>query len=89
MGYNYLIKQKTLWEKKKLLVTSNFFFSMDVFKSCLLLMRQNKYLWSKGLTINQCRAALMKNNILYWSEYHEKNCKVQNQDQIACSAVRS
>ena len=31
-------------------VTSNFFFSHNVFKSCLLLMRQNEYLWSKGLS---------------------------------------
>ena len=39
---------KTLCEKEKLLVTSNFSFS-HVFKSCLLLMRQNEYPCSKGL----------------------------------------
>ena len=44
---------KTLWEKEKLLVTSNLSFSHNVFKSCLLLMRQNEYLWSKGLTPHQ------------------------------------
>ena len=44
-----LIELKTLWEKKKLLVTSNFSFSQKVFKSSLLLMRQNEYLLSKGL----------------------------------------
>ena len=48
-GNSYLIELKTLWEKEKLLVTSNFFFTHNVFKSCLLLMRQNEYLWSKGL----------------------------------------
>ena len=48
-GYKYLIEWKALWEKEKLLITSNFFFSLDVYKSCLLLMRQNEYLWSKGL----------------------------------------
>ena len=37
------------WEKEKLLVTSNFSFSHNVFKSCLLLMRQNEYMWNKGL----------------------------------------
>ena len=37
-GYNFLIEKKTLWEKKKLLVTSNFFFSHNVFNSCMLLM---------------------------------------------------
>ena len=31
-------------------IASNFFFSHYVFKSYLLLMRQNEYLWSKGLT---------------------------------------
>ena len=36
--------------EEKLLVTSNFSFSHYVFKSCLLLMGQNEYLWSKGLT---------------------------------------
>ena len=45
-----LIEWKTLCEKEKLLVTSNFFFSHNVYKSCLLLMHQNEYLWSKGLT---------------------------------------
>ena len=35
--------------KEELLVTSNFSFSHNVCKSCLLLMRQNKSLWSKGL----------------------------------------
>ena len=50
-GYNYLIGQKTLCEKEKLLVTNNFFFSHNVFKSCLLLIRQNEYDWSKGLKL--------------------------------------
>ena len=50
MVYNNMIEQKTLWEKEKLLVTSNFFVSHNVFKSCLLLMLQNDYLWSNGLT---------------------------------------
>ena len=49
-GYNYLIESKTLWEKEKLLIMSNFSFSHNVFKSCLLLMRQNEYLWRKVLT---------------------------------------
>ena len=48
-GYNYLIEKKTLWEKEKLLVMSNFSFSHNVFKSCQLLMRQTQYLRSKGL----------------------------------------
>ena len=51
-GYNFLIEWKTLWEKEKLLIMSNFSFSHNVLKSCLLLMRQNEYLWSKGLTLS-------------------------------------
>ena len=51
-GYNYLIELKTLWEEEKLLVTSNFSFSHNVFKSFLVLMRQNEYLWSKELTLH-------------------------------------
>ena len=49
MGYNDLIEWKTFWEKEKLLVKSKFSFSLNVFKNCLFLMRQNEYLWSKGL----------------------------------------
>ena len=30
----------------KNMITSNFFFTHNVFKSCLLLMHQNEYLWS-------------------------------------------
>ena len=56
-GYNYLVKQKTLWEKEKLFVTSIFSFSHNVFKSCRLLMLQNEYLWSKGLNILVLRNA--------------------------------
>ena len=35
---------------KEEIACCNFFFSHNVFKSCLLLMRQNEYLWSKRLT---------------------------------------
>ena len=49
-GYNYLIEQKTLWEKAKLFVTSNFPFSHIVLKNCLL-MCQIEYLWSIRLTL--------------------------------------
>ena len=49
-GYSYLIELKILSEKEKLLVTSNFSSSHNFFKSYLLLMHQNEYPWSKGLT---------------------------------------
>ena len=48
--YSCLIEEKILWEKKKLLVACKFSFSNNVFKSCLLLMRQND-LWSKTFLI--------------------------------------
>ena len=40
---------KTLWEKEKLLVTSNFTFSLSVFKRLILLTRKKKGLFGKGL----------------------------------------
>ena len=41
---------KTLWEKEKLLVTSNFSFSRSVFKRLVLQTRKNQGLFGKGLT---------------------------------------
>ena len=43
--------EKTLWEKKKLLVTSNFFFSYSVLKSLVLQTRKNQGLFGKGLKL--------------------------------------
>ena len=43
---------KTLWEKEKLLITSNFSFSLSVFKRLLLQTRKNQGLFGKGLTIS-------------------------------------
>ena len=40
---------KTLWEKEKLLVTSNFSFSHSVFKSLVMQTRKNQGLFGKGL----------------------------------------
>ena len=61
-GCNNLIELKTLWEKEKLLVTSNFSFSQNVSKSCLLLMRQNEYLWSRGLKGKEADKACVLNS---------------------------
>ena len=38
------------WKRRNCSVTSNFYFSHNVVISCLLLKRQNEYLWSKGLS---------------------------------------
>ena len=40
---------KTLWEKEKLLLTSNFSFSHSVFKGTLPQTRKNQGLFGKGL----------------------------------------
>ena len=40
--------QKTLWEKEKLLFTSNFFFSNSVFKRLVLQTHESKGLFGKG-----------------------------------------
>ena len=42
---------KTLWEKEKLLVTSNFSFSHSVFKRAVLQTRKNQGLFGKGLSL--------------------------------------
>ena len=41
----------------------DFFFSLNVFKSCLLLMHQNEYLWSEGLIKN----IILKKQNVPWS----------------------
>ena len=45
--------EKTLWEKEKLLVTSNFSFSHSVFKRPILQTRKNQGLFGKGLMVKQ------------------------------------
>ena len=45
-GNNYLIEWKTWWEKEKRAIS----LFHNVFKSCLVLICQNEYLWSKGIT---------------------------------------
>ena len=44
-------RYKTLWEKEKLLVTSNFSFSYSVFKRLVLQTRKNQGLFGKGLSV--------------------------------------
>ena len=43
---------KTLWEKEKLLVMSNFSFSRSVFKRPVLQTRKNQGLFGKGLSVH-------------------------------------
>ena len=77
-GYNALIESKTLWEKEKLLVTSNFCFSHNVFKSCLLLMRKNEYLWSKRLTLYKRQNSRLGSNGTNFADNKEIFIKLWN-----------
>ena len=49
MVENSLKVQKLLWEKEKLLITSNFSFSQRVFKRLVLQTSKNKDLFETGL----------------------------------------
>ena len=49
----FITDKKTLREKKKLLVMSNFSFSFGVFKKLVLQTRKNQGLFGKGLNDNQ------------------------------------
>ena len=50
MAESYLNGKKTLWEKEKLLVTSNFSFSRRVYKRLVLHTGKNQGLFGKGLS---------------------------------------
>ena len=66
-----------MWEKKKLLVTSNFFFSHIVFKRLVLQTRKNQGLFGKGLleienlpdNMLLTLYSLPNDNILYLSKW--------------------
>ena len=49
---------KTLWEKEKLLITSNFSFSRSVFKRLLLQTHKNQGLFGKGLNVDKMMLSL-------------------------------
>ena len=51
MEESYPKGSKTLWEKEKLLVTSNFSFSHSVFKRLVSQGHQNGSLYGNGLTL--------------------------------------
>ena len=53
MAESYPNGQKTLWEKEKLLITSNFSFFRSVFKRLVLQTCKNQGLFGKGLTLSQ------------------------------------
>ena len=55
---------KMVWEKVKLLVTSNFFFSHGVFKRLVLQTRKNQGLFGKGLKILCNKEKIMVSSIV-------------------------
>ena len=55
MGESYPNREKTLWEKEKLLVTSNFSFSHSVFKRLVSQGRQKVSLCGNGLMLDQSK----------------------------------
>ena len=61
---------KTLWEKEKLLVTSNFSFSYSVFKRLVLQTHKNQGLFGKGLTISKTQRNTK-------GERKRRNCSLQ------------
>ena len=67
MGMQLSDRVKNIVGKGEIALTSNFSFSYNVFKSCLLLIRQNEYRWSKGLKLHRETQCIVKVSILYFS----------------------
>ena len=65
---------EALLEKEKLLVTSNFSFSQNVCKSCLVLMNQNEYLWNKGLSTKPWHPCGLAIFYMETSNFTKQNC---------------
>ena len=71
--------QKTLWEKEKLLITSNFSFSHSVFKRLVLLTRKNWGLFGKGLSVSICG--------IVWKWVKGRHSDVYNQTKLLKSFI--
>ena len=82
MAENYLNGQKTMWEKEKLLVTSNFTFFHSVFKRLLLQTRKNQGLFGKGLTHYQTTNFRLK-------EFADDNFKFDKNDRKLSKRVEN
>ena len=68
MAESYQNGQKNLWEKEKLLVTSNFSFSHGVFKALVLLTGKNQGLFGKGL---KRYILILYHSIMYFNNQDE------------------
>ena len=72
----YHIGWKTLWEKEKLLVTSNFSFSHNVFHSYISSVRQNAALCGDWLTLSQTSPCFYVSAVqVFWKHWGKRrNC---------------
>ena len=76
-------RYKTLWEKEKLLVTSNFSFSHGVFKRLVLQTHKNQGLFGKGLKIHNYAITCMAEGIRdtfnpFYQDMVQNICKLSN-----------
>ena len=55
MGIQLTAWVENIMGKGEIACYEQFLFYHNVFKSCLVLMRQNKYLWSEGLNQNSIK----------------------------------
>ena len=67
MAASYPNGSKTLWEKEKLLVTSNFSFSHSVFKRLVMQICENQGLFGKGL--NTCSIQLHRFHFVVYNKW--------------------
>ena len=66
---------KTLWEKEKLLLVSNFSFSHSVFKRPVLQTRKNQGLYGKGLKAENKRNAGYRYFLLFQNFFRSASPK--------------
>ena len=67
---------KRLWKKEKLLVTSNFSFSLSVFKRDVLKTRKNQGLFGKGLKVMSNVNRISNNPNMDISKLARALCKI-------------
>ena len=80
--------QKTLWEKEKLLVTSNFSFSHSVFKRLKQQTDKNQGLFGKGLRIVETRDYSVNGKFLTNNEIvHSSILKTFTDDNVNGSSL--
>ena len=72
MKESYSNRYKTLWEKEKLLVTSNFSFSLSVFKRLVSQRRQKVSLCGNGLIQRKKMKLSLRKNLPFISRKYSQ-----------------